>query len=210
MKASKLRSLLDERKGEKKQIERSIALYEKENKITNKKVIRYEKAREIVREVGMATQSQLEYHISDITSMALSSIFDDPYELQLEFVQRRNKTECDIYFVRDGNKVDPKSASGGGAVDVAAFALRIASWSMKYPRPNNVIILDEPFKFLSVNHQEQASQMIKQLSKKLNLQFIIITHSPSLAAYADKVFKVTQRRGKSKSKSYEQRESNYA
>jgi DNA repair exonuclease SbcCD ATPase subunit len=154
-------------------------------------LIRYEKAREIVRSVGIATQQQLQYHISDITSLALEAVFNDPYELKVEFIQRRNKTECDLLFVRDGNDLDPISASGVGAIDIAAFALRIASWSMAVPHTRNVIILDEPFKHLSVDLQDRASSMIKEVSDKLGLQFIIITHDPTLASYADRVFNVS-------------------
>ncbi len=110
-------------------------------------------------------------------------------------VQRRNKTECDLYFERDGNKMDPLSASGGGAVDVASFALRVASWSMQRPRSRNTMILDEPLRFLSADHQEQASVMIKEISQKLGIQFIIITHESILASYADKIFETKIRKG---------------
>ena len=146
----------------------------------------------------MQTQQELQYHISDITSLALEAVFNDPYALQVEFIQRHNKTECDLYFVRNGEKVDPLSASGGGAVDVAAFALRIASWSMTKPRTRNVIILDEPLRFLSANLQERASSMIKELSDKLGIQFIVVTHEPILANYADRTFNVSIKNGISK------------
>ena len=86
-------------------------------------------------------------------------------------------------------------ASGGGAVDVAAFALRVASWSMQHPRSRATIILDEPMRFLSTDLQPKASEMLKQLSEKLGLQFIIITHEEELADEADKVFEIRQRKG---------------
>jgi len=147
--------------------------------------------------VGLETQKQLEVHISDLTSLALESVFDDPYELLVEFVQRRNKTECDLSFVRDGQKLGPLDSSGYGAVDVASLALRIAAWSMEIPRKRNVIILDEPLRFLSEDHQEAASQMIKEMSDRLGIQFIIVTHNSTLAGYADKVFRVQIKKGKS-------------
>jgi DNA repair exonuclease SbcCD ATPase subunit len=55
--------------------------------------------------------------------------------------------------------------------------------------------MDEPLRFLSEDLQEKASLMIKELSKKLKLQFIIITHEPTLATYADKEFRVTIKNG---------------
>lgn len=192
-----LRNSLEQEKGQKYQLEKSITTLTSQVRESKRELHRYEQAREVVREVGLKTQEQLQVHISDITSLALEAVFDDPYELVAEFVQRRNKTECDLLFSRDGSAVDPLSASGGGAVDVAAFALRIAAWSMQSPKKRNVIILDEPMRFLSVDHQEQASMMIKELSERLGLQFIIVTHETTLAQYADKVFTVKLKKGKS-------------
>lgn len=190
-----LRTQLERQKGQQLQIKNTIALTNRAVKEKKRDLSRHEKAREIIREVGLKTQQQLSFHISDITSLALEAVFADPYKLVVDFVQRRNKTECDLYFDRDGNRMEPLSASGGGAVDVASFALRIASWSMQRPKSRNVIILDEPLRFLSANHQEQASQMIKEVSEKLGIQFIIITHEPILASYADKVFETKIKKG---------------
>jgi DNA repair exonuclease SbcCD ATPase subunit len=193
-----LRNKLERFKGQREQIKLTLSKLKTDLIDSKRSLRRHEEAREIIRTVGIATQNQISFHISDITSLALEAVFDDPYKLEVEFVQRRNKTECDLYFVRDGERIDPLSASGGGAVDVAAFALRIASWSMARPRTRNVIILDEPLRFLSADMQERASIMIKELSEKLGLQFIIVTHEPILANYADKVFEVSIKNGKSK------------
>jgi DNA repair exonuclease SbcCD ATPase subunit len=193
-----LRNRLEQKKGQRSQVERTIA--ELSEAVSQKKrdLRRHEQAREIIREVGLKTQQQLQVNISDITSLALEAVFNDPYELKVKFVQRRNKTECDLLFSRDGDDVDPLSAAGGGVVDVAAFALRIASWSMQTPRSRNTIIIDEPMRFLSVDLQERASLMIKEISKKLGVQFLIITHENTLAAWADRTFEVSIKRGVSK------------
>jgi DNA repair exonuclease SbcCD ATPase subunit len=193
-----LRRELEQKKGQKVQIEQDIETLSESNKENNRSLRRHEQAKEIVREVGMKTQQQIQYHISDITSLALEAVFDDPYQLLLEFVQRRNKTECDIFFVRDDKKVEPLTASGGGAVDVAAFALRIACWSLNRPHTRPTIILDEPMKWVSEYYKDKASEMIKQISLKLGIQIIMITHEPKLAAMADKVFEVSIKKGISK------------
>jgi len=190
-----LRNRLEQQKGQKSQIQQSIGSLKQSVKEKQRDQRKHEQAREVIREVGLKTKQQLSFHISDITSLALDAVFNDPYKLVTEFVERRNKTECDLYFERDGSKVDPLTASGGGAVDVAAFALRVASWSMQRPRSRNTMVLDEPLRFLSADHQEQASVMIKEISQKLGIQFIIITHEPILASYADKIFETRIRKG---------------
>jgi len=194
-KLQELQKKLENERGKKEQVLLDISVKEKEHKRNERKLKHHEAAKEIIREIGIKMQQQLQYHISDITSLALGAVFDDPYELEVEFIQRRNKTECDIYFTRGGNRINPLAASGGGAVDVAAFALRIASWSLQHPHTRNTVILDEPMRFVSEDLKDKASQMIKEVSDKLGIQFIIVTHEPKLSVYADKIFYIQNKKG---------------
>jgi len=189
------RNKLERLKGQKMQLENQIEKNQTELKEYKRSLVKHEQAKEIIREVGLKTQQQLQFHISDITSLALEAVFDNPYKLEVEFVQRRNKTECDIYFSRNGSRINPLDASGGGAVDIASFALRIASWSLQNPHLRNTIILDEPMKNISEKYKERASKMIKEISKKLGIQFIIVTHEPVLTSHADKVFEIGIKKG---------------
>lgn len=193
-----LRRIFEQKTGEKNQIERTLEETKKEVKELKRDLRRHEQAQEVIRQVALKTQQQLQFHISDIATMALEAVFDDPYQLIVEFIQRRNKTECDLYFSRDGEKIDPLSATGGGAVDVASFALRVASWSMSVPRTRNTLILDEPFRYLSSNLLPKASEMLKEVSDKLGLQIIMVTHADELIESADKVFAVSKKKGISK------------
>lgn len=155
-----------------------------------------QEAQLIIQTVAMQTQQELEYKISEIVSLALSAVFDDPYEFRVEFNIKRGKTEADIHFYKNGIAFDPMTETGGGVVDIAAFALRIALWNLASPRTRNTIILDEPFRFLSKNLQTKASDMLALLSNKLSIQFIIVTHIQELVEAADKVF-IVEHNGKS-------------
>lgn len=185
-------------KGKKEEVEQTLIFLRKERQKTKRRLIRYEKAHAIVKQVELETQRQLQFHISDITSLALEAVFPNAYTLDVDFIEKRNKIECDLYFVRDGQRIKPVDASGGGAVDVAAFALRTASWSMESPRTDNVLLMDEPLRFLSLDLQDKASEMIKEIANKLKLQFIIITHDETLSNYGDKLFDVKLRKGVSR------------
>lgn len=156
-----------------------------------------EQAQAIIQRVAKDTQSQLEYHITDIVTMALETIFDEPYKFGVEFVVKRNKTECELFFERGGERIKPMDAAGGGVIDTTTFALKIALWTLQTPRSRNTIILDEPFKFLSKDLLPRSSELLQRLSDKLNLQFIIVTHLDELTECADKVFKVSICKGKS-------------
>lgn len=188
-----LRQKLEQSKGKQIQIEQNIKDLQSELKEKKRSLHRHEEAKEIIRAVGQKTQEQLQFHISDITSIALEAVFDDPYELKVDFVQRRNKTECDLFFVRDGNGIKPTESAGVGAVDVACFALRIASLSMMLPKSNNTIILDEPFKHLRGEAEnERVLQMMQTISRMMNMQIIMVgdikVPKETMMEYADRVF----------------------
>jgi DNA repair exonuclease SbcCD ATPase subunit len=194
-----LKKKLIEKKAERNLLLNQLAQAKTDKEIVSHKLENTLKAREITQVVAEATQKEIEFQISNLVSTALASVFPDPYTFKVSFMQRRNKTECDLLFVKNGEECDPFSASGGGAIDVANFALRIAIWSIKKTR--NVFILDEPFRFVSVDLQEKCSQMIKEISEKLGIQILMISHLPNIIGSADKIFRVENIKGISKVKS---------
>ena len=129
-----------------------------------------------------------------MVSSALAAIWDDPYEFKLEFVQKRNKTEAELWIVREGEKMKPLDASGGGVVDVLSLALRMAFWSLdKTKRP--LLLLDEPLKMLSKNKAKLAMEMLQMLSSKLGIQILMVSHNEEFIAGADKQFRVSLKNG---------------
>lgn len=129
--------------------------------------------------VSMAQQVQQQVHrrIASVVSSCLAAVFEDPYEFKIHFEQKRGRTEARLTFLRDGLEVNPIESSGGGAVDVAAFALRAACLVLHRPRLRKVLLLDEPFKFVSGEYQPAIRSMLEQLSEELGLQIIMVTHN---------------------------------
>lgn len=147
-----------------------------------------DKAQALLQKVAQETQQHLKFHIEDMVQAALEATFPNTYQFRVTFEIKRGQTEAALDFVRAGRPVKPMEGSGGGAVDIAAFALRLAAWSLGHTRP--LIILDEPFRFLSEGLRPQAGEMLHQLSRKLGLQIIMVTHDPKIVDASDKVFKV--------------------
>lgn len=187
------RAKVDAQKALAKDIKQKVAVSKKKIKSLNTDILRHQKALEVIKEVGKKTEESIQLHISSITSLALDSIMDDPYELILEFVERRDKIECDIFFKRGDKLLTPLESSGYGAVDIAAFAMRTAMWKMQSPQKRNTLVLDEPFKNLDKTKQEKASQMLKKISHDMGIQFIIVTHEEQLTQAADKIFEVVKK-----------------
>lgn len=205
----KLRQIIERKKGQRDKVISLLYSCKDEIRQLKKEIAFSEQAQAIIQKVAQETQRQLEWHISEIVTLALASTFDNPYIFKAEFVQRRGKTECDLFFERDGFRVDPVAEAGGGAVDVTAFALRVAMWSLARPKWRNTLIFDEPFKNIndkSRRTQERVAEMVKVLSRKLKLQFIIITMIPELEEIADRVFEFSLAKGKTKIESHRNEE----
>lgn len=148
-------------------------------------------AQKIIQEVANLTQEQIIIHIIDVVNLALDAIpFDEVYKFGMEFTIRANRTICELYFERNGNRIKPIDSSGGGALDIASFGLRLAVWSLLTGKKNNTIILDEPFKFLSKDLRPYSGEMLKAISEKLGIQIILVTHDEEYVNIADKVFRV--------------------
>ena len=190
-----LRNQFERLNGNREQLQKQISELTKERAYHSRQEKLAERARNIVRAVALQTQQQLEYRISGMVSSAQEAVFDDPYGLVARFEERRGKTECDLLFSREGQEFDPLASSGYGAVDVAAFALRVAAWCMgKASAP--ILLLDEPFKHLKGEVQNQrAIEMVHKLSEQLGLQVIMISDERApredIIAGADRVFDVT-------------------
>jgi DNA repair exonuclease SbcCD ATPase subunit len=153
------------------------------------------KARTVVQTVAKSTQEKIEICISNLVSMALATVFPDPYAFTLRFVERRNTTEADLIFSKNDNETDDLLNTGGGGVaDIASFALRIALWSLKKTRAT--FILDEPDKFLhNPEYQTKASELMHELCEKMDIQIILVSDQERIIAAADKVIRVSNKNG---------------
>lgn len=145
-------------------------------------------ARKLVQVAAKKTQENLQFHISSLVTSGLYCVFPKPYNFIVEFVQRRNNSECDMFFERDGNLWEPEFASGGGPLDVASFSSRISQLTLEGVR--QLVVLDEPFKYLSRGLIKNVCEMLKASKKELGIQFLIVTHVPELVKAGDKVFEV--------------------
>lgn len=210
------RQRLEQYKGRRNQVRSDLEKAEKEAEELYLQSIYVEEAMNIIQHVAQLTQKELEYHVSELVTLAMAAVFDDPYEFEVDFVQRRNRTECDLWFVRNGKRVDPMSCSGGGAQDVAAFALRVSLWTLSQQRTQNTFILDEPLtalkgdkcrrcgvekrrhstnptackSYVSNEMPQKGFLMIHEISKKVGLQIIMASHIQDQIDKADREIQV--------------------
>ena len=140
-----------------------------------------QEAQEVLQLIAQAVQQQAHERLSAVVSKCLESVFPDPYQFHIEFERKRGRTEASLRFVRRELDADPLSAAGGGVVDIAAFALRVACLMLHRPRLSKVVVLDEPFRFVSIQYQENVRAMLEELAQDLKVQIVQVTHNESLS-----------------------------
>lgn len=148
--------------------------------------------RAIVLRVASETQNQLILRFETIVQSALDAIFPDEYLFKLEFVQRRGRTEVDIWLDRNGTRMDPLDSNGGGVVDVLSIALRICCLTLS--KMDRVLILDEPFKHLRGDARDKLGGLLSILSDKLGIQVLMVADVAG-AVTNGRVFRVIKHDG---------------
>lgn len=130
--------------------------------------------------VAKRIQEEAHRRVSDIVTRSLAAIFDEPYEFRILFEEKRGRTEARLVFYREGVEFDPMDAAGGGVVDVAAFALRLSCILLSQPPLQRIMVLDEPFRFVSAEYRPRVAALLMSLAKELGCQFIIVTHQEEM------------------------------
>lgn len=139
-------------------------------------------ARGLVQQVAASVQASAHRQIASVVSRCLEAVFgEDAYRFRIDFDRKRGKTEARLLFERDGLVVSPTEAAGGGAVDVAAFALRLACLVLRRPRRRRLLVLDEPWKMLSREYRPAVRDLVQTLAREFGVQFVLVTHAPELA-----------------------------
>lgn len=171
-------SFVKELVSSKQQAERALAEEKRRVQAAEQKSLDAKDAQERMQLLSQSVQQLVHQRISEIVTKCLAAVFDDPYEFKIRFERKRGRTEAELLFCRRKLEVDPLSSSGGGAVDVAAFALRAVCLVLNRPRLSRVLVMDEPFRFVSAEYQNKVRKMLEMICRELSVQIVMVTHNP--------------------------------
>jgi len=155
-------------------------------------------ADDVMNAVSVLAQENSKNVIEELVTLALQSVYGESHSFEIDNKINRGQPETFLYVVENDERCLLKNADdyfGGGVVDICSFALRVVSWAIQDEKSDNVLLLDEPMKNLDSARLTLAGEMIKELSKALNLQFVIITHEDELVMTGDSTFFVTKTNG---------------
>jgi DNA repair exonuclease SbcCD ATPase subunit len=147
-----------------------------------------------IQQIAKQTQEQVKFQLEDIVNMALNAVYSSKYRFSVLIEAKRGSTEAKlVLFNENGDELDPMDSTGGGVCDILSFALRVALLIIS--KNDRVLIMDEPFKYISRDVKESAMEIIKRISTDLGVQIICVTHDAELIECSDRVFQVTQEGG---------------
>jgi len=140
-----------------------------------------EEARAITQTIAEEMQRRAHDKIAKVVTRCLAAVFDDPYEFDIRFERKRNKTEAVLEFRRDGQVYDdPINEVGGGVLDVASLALRLACVMVSCPPTRRAFVLDEPWSSIrGGGNRSRTRKLLETLSEEFGVQWIINTDIPS-------------------------------
>lgn len=140
----------------------------------------HRRCQKILQAIAQDVQRTVHERIASLVTRCLAAIFEDPYTFHIDFELKRGRTEPRFYFLRRDVEIDPMEC--GGVLDVACFALRVASLILTMPPKRRILFLDEPFRNLSEEGRNghknliRARILVESLAKELGIQFVIVTH----------------------------------
>lgn len=126
--------------------------------------------------------------LDKIVTWGLNTVFPGrDIKFETEIVEKNNKLKINLKTIYNGEYVDPSNKSSITVVE--SFLLRVMCITKLHKAP--VLLMDETFAAVGSEYIENISKLISNLSDKLGMDILLVTHNPAFQAYSKKSFKLT-------------------
>lgn len=186
--ASDYRSLVNYKKEELRIKREQLESKRKDIQDVEGKLASLKKIAGIFKKSAVSSQEYLSEYLTALVTDSIKVVFSDRNLIfKVEFSTARD-TQCNVSLEEDGKKLSLFDSEGYGVLDIISIVLRAAY--IVLDKSEKIMILDEPFRNLSVDRHEAASKMLYDLSHRLKMQIIINTHLIGIEDIADKTIHV--------------------
>lgn len=150
---------------------------------------------------GLATtrRSSIKIKIESILSEAVCMIYGANHRVELAYSTKNNRSHMDIELVKNtpyGEFKRTMEGFGGGVSDCISVPLRLLVL-LGSRQTDKVCVLDEAYKHVDPERIENVAQFVQNISKKLGIQLILLSHHDIMQRYADVVYQIQDNNGKS-------------
>jgi len=181
MNLDSLRKCVDKAKNDYELARRKLTEARKDLEATQSHLKNVEIAQNVAQTVAQTIQQQAHKKIARVVTACLQTVFPDKnYTFEIQFERKRKRTEAKLTLFLDGHEIDdPIDGESGGVLDVASFALQLSAIMLNKPAVRKLMVMDEPFKYVSADYRDNVQQMLTKLAADFDLQFIMVTSHQS-------------------------------
>jgi len=192
------KSEIDQRKGQKLQLEKTIENLKKsiEEDAGQEKILTDTNA--FLQELNIQRRETTVTRIEDIVTEALQEILNnDNINFKIIFEAKRSavNTEFKIFNSINMTEYDILTSRGGALAHIVSVALKIII--SKLLGLEHCLIFDESATFLDDENVVRFAEFLQKVSKQLDVQIIFVTHIKPIISAADNVIKINSVKGKS-------------
>ncbi len=129
--------------------------------------------------------------LEDLLSLGLSRIFQDrDYKVEIKVSEKRSSKCADLYLIDAGHPFLMRdSCVAGGILVVVGFLIQV--FYVANLDIAKVLFLDEALSNISTQYLDNFFAFMKELSIKIGLTVVLITHDTRFLEYADRIYKVS-------------------
>lgn len=129
-------------------------------------------------------------HIEELVTSCLSSTFGSKYSFEIKSEDSRGQQEYHFYVNKEGLLLELRDdICGDSLLDICSIGTRISELIID-ETIEPVFLFDEPFRNLRYDKKPFVKELIQELSREFNIQFLIITHDEFYMSMADNIINV--------------------
>jgi DNA repair exonuclease SbcCD ATPase subunit len=129
--------------------------------------------------------------IESLVTYGLKVSFPDQnLRFKIKIDQKRGSQHFEPILIHKEVEAPILLAFGGGAAAVVSLLLRIIVIRRFGLAP--VLLLDEPFAYVSAEYVPNVAKLLRELSDQLGFTFILVSHQPKFVEYSTKAYQAVE------------------
>jgi len=152
--------------------------------------VAHDSALVVLQELESAWRGKYEDALAALGGQSLSTIWEKPIGVKLETTIKRGVANLDIVLVKEGKKVRIKGGSGGSVAQVLGATLAIIVTLSSSPALRPLLVWDEPFNMVAAAQRPALCAVLRELTNRLGLQFLMSAHEDELMDAADTAYNI--------------------
>lgn len=157
-----------------------------------------QEALQFLEDIANSRRGYMKDRIEAVITEAFQMIYGDNYRVELVYSIKNNRSCLDIEVCKTTKYGEVRrliNGVGGGVPDTICVPLRLMVL-LGSKQTDKVCVLDESYKHMDLERIDSVAEFIKELSQKLGMQIILLSHHEIMENYADKTWVVSDDGGK--------------